>query len=77
MQILDKSLTPCFKAGTVSHQPTATGNPSAVKYHGPGKKTNEKGPLSCSYLQKTLWLLWCSITYTVKKYNYLHLRMQA
>lgn len=66
MQILDKSLTPCFKAGTVSHHPAATGSASAVMYHGPGKKTNEKAPWSCSYLQKTLWLLWCGITYTVK-----------
>lgn len=44
------------------------------------KKTDEKALLSCSYLsslQKSVWSLWGGVTYTLEKYKWLPLKVQA
>lgn len=74
IQSLDRSLTP------VSNHVQSVINLQPIRYNTlwtTNRKRNEKALPSCSYLQKSIWLLWGGVTYTLAKYNCLPLRIQA
>ena len=65
-------------------QPLTCSNRQPIRYDilwTTDKKTNVKAPLSWKHyldsLQKSVWLLWCGVTYTLAKCNFLPLKIQA